>query len=334
MTSRPGSSKAALVRRVLLVAGLALLAWLIHRIGAREILALAVRLGWALPAAVGIFAAHQLLRAWALHACIVTPPRPRYLDVLMVRLSGEGLQSLTAGGAAVGEPLKAWLLVERGLSGPAGLAATLAEFLAYKFVSAVTMVAALGYLLAVVVLPQALLVGARVMFVVGILFLATAAVAIWRRVYLIGAVVSGLARLPLVRRWPYEPAWTRRMEDHLLEVLRERPRRFLAVIGTEVAAHVLVVVEMWWLLVRMSLPSPLFNAWLIDGATKPMGGIFFFVPGQVGTNEAVLAAVFAALGLPAAAGVLVALVRRFRSALVAAAGLAGLWWLERAKRVE
>jgi uncharacterized membrane protein YbhN (UPF0104 family) len=169
------------------------------------------------------------------------------------------------------------------------------------------------------------------MFVVGVLFLATAAVAIHRRVYLIGAAVSRLAGLPIVRRWPYEPAWTRRMEDHLLEVLREEPRRFLMVIALEVAAHVFVVVELWLVLVRFALPAPLFHAWLIDGATKPMGGIFFFVPGQVGTNEAVLAAVFAALGLPAAAGVVVALVRRFRSALVAAAGIAGLWWLERAR---
>jgi len=319
-----------ILRRVLLLAGLALLAWLVRRIGGGEILALAGRLGWALPAVVALFAAHQLARAVALHACIVGPLRPRYRDVLLVRLSGEGLQSLTAGGAAVGEPFKAWLLTERGLSGPAGLAATLAEFLAYKFVSAVTMIAALAYLLAVVPLPAALLVGARVMIVVGILFLATAAVVIPRRIYLIGAVVSGLAGLPLVRRWPYDPAWTRRMEDLLLEVLRERPRRFAAVITLEALAHVLVVAELWWLLARFALPSPLFHAWLIDGATKPMGGIFFFVPGQVGTNEAVLAAVFTALALPAAAGVVVALVRRLRSALVAAAGLAGLWWIERA----
>ncbi len=101
------------------------------------------------------------------------------------------------------------------------------------------------------------------------------------------------------------------------------------VLALEVAAHLLIVVELWWVLLRFVVPSPLFNAWLIDGATKPMGGIFFFVPGQVGTNEAVLAAVFAALGLPAAGGVVYALVRRFRSALVAGAGLAGFWWLER-----
>lgn len=62
-----------------------------------------------------------------------------------------------------------------------------------------------------------------------------------------------------------------------------------------------------------------------------MGGIFFFVPGQVGTNEAVLATVFDALGLPAAAGVIVGLLRRVRSVLVASTGLAGLWWLGRVR---
>lgn len=317
------------LRSVLLAAGVVLLGWLIYWVGPREILAMARQLGPGVAVVVGVFAAQQVTRARALYNCIVRPDRPRFVEVLLVRLSGEGMQTLTAGGAAVGEPLKAWLLTERGITGPEGLAATLAEFLIYKLVSAAVMIAALMYLLWVVELPAALSVAARIMLGVGVAFLVTAAISIHRRIYFIGGVASWLARLPFVRRLTYDPAWTRRMEDLLLTVLRDEPARFLVVLGWSVVAHVLLVVELWWVLVRFGLPSPLFHAWLIDAATKPMGGVFFFVPGQVGTNEAVLAAVFGALGLPPAAGVVVGLARRLRSALVAAVGVAGLWWLDR-----
>ena len=317
------------LRSVLLAAGFVLLAWLIYWVGPRHILAMAQQLGWGAGVVVGVFAAQQVTRARALYNCIVRPDGPRFVEVLLVRLSGEGMQTLTAGGAAVGEPVKAWLLTERGLTGPEGLAATLAEFLVYKLVSATVMIAALAYLLWAVQLPAALSVAAQVMLAMGVAFLVTASVAIHRRIYLIGWATSWLVRLPLVRRLAYDPAWTRRMEDLLLTVLRGDPARFAVVLGLSVVAHALLVIELWWVLAQFALPSPLFHAWLIDAATKPMGGVFFFVPGQVGTNEAVLAAVFAALGLPPAAGVVVGLARRLRSALVAGVGMAGLWWLDR-----
>lgn len=319
-------------KALLLGGGVALLAWLIVSIGPQAILAMARQMGWGGLAVVGVYAVQQLLRGWALERCVLRPGVVRYVDALLVRLSGEALQVLTAGGGAVGEPLKAWLLKQRGLSGPEGLAATLAEYIVYKLVSAVMMVAALVYLMLRVDLPPALETAARVLLVVGSMFVVVAAVAIACRIYLIGAIVGAAGRLPGLRaRWPVDPGWVRRMEDVLLEVLRERPGRFLAVLGLEILASIALLVELWWVLVLLDLPSPLLHAWLVDGATKPMGGIFFFVPGQVGTNEAVLATVFDALGMPAAAGVIVGLLRRVRSVLVASTGLAGLWWLGRAR---
>jgi hypothetical protein len=57
------------------------------------------------------------------------------------------------------------------------------------------------------------------------------------------------------------------------------------------------------------------------------GAVFFFVPSQVGASEGVYALVFQQAGLTAAAGFALAFVRRLRSLLAAAVGLAGnpLW---------
>ena len=48
---------------------------------------------------------------------------------------------------------------------------------------------------------------------------------------------------------------------------------------------------------------------------------FSFVPGQVGVSEGVFAMLFGAVGLPGAAGLTLALVRRTRAILVAAVGM-------------
>lgn len=317
-------------RQLYLIAGLALLAWLIVSIGPREVGDMARRLGWGILPVFILYAGHQLVRARALQLSVVPRGALSYRAALFVRLSGEGAQVLTTGGAVVGEPFKAWLLTQQGLSGAAGVAATLTEFLVYKFVSAVVLTAALAYLRLHVSLPPALDVAARVFLVVGPLFLLVSAIAIARRVYLIGWGVARVSHLPIVRkRWHLDPARVRSMEDFLFENLRERPRLFARLLVLATVAHVLLVLELWFVLVRLDLPSPLFNAWLIDAATKPMGGVFFFVPGQVGTNEAILAAVFTALGLPGAAGVVVSLTRRLRSLAVASVGLFALWGLGR-----
>ena len=316
-------------RYVFFALGTALLVWLLDRIGLGEIWTMARRLGWwSSGGFVVVYALHQLLRAGALYRCVVRPGSVRFTDALAVRLSGEGAQVLTAGGAAVGEPLKAWLLTRRGLSGQEGLAATLSDFLVYKFISALVMLAGLTYLAWRVELPAAFAAAARVFAVGAVVFLVVSGIAIARRTYVIGSVAALAARIPgLARRIGYAPAWVRGMEDLIFRVLRDEPRRFAGVLAFDVAAHLLLVLELWLLLHVLELPHPLFHGWLVDAATKPLGGLFFFVPGQVGALEASLAAVFTAIGLPPAAGVVVALVRRARSLLVAAVGLAGLWWL-------
>jgi uncharacterized membrane protein YbhN (UPF0104 family) len=319
-----------LLRRLYLIAGLALLVWLILSIGPRQIGGMAKRLGWGIVPVFVLYAGHQLVRARALQLSVVPRGALSYRAALFVRLSGEGAQVLTTGGAVVGEPFKAWLLTQQGLSGANGIAATLTEFLVYKFVSAVVLTVALAYLRLHVDLPAALEIAARVFLWVGPLFLIVSAMAIARRFYLIGWGVERVAHIPVVRRrWPLDPARVRAMEDVLFENFREQPRLFARLLTLAAVAHVLLVFELWVVLVRLDLPSPLFNAWLIDAATKPMGGVFFFVPGQVGTNEAILAAVFTALGLPGAVGVVVSLTRRLRSLAVASVGLAALWGLGR-----
>ena len=67
-----------------------------------------------------------------------------------------------------------------------------------------------------------------------------------------------------------------------------------------------------------------FQAFLIEAATKFVALGFFFVPMQVGVAEKTYAIVFSTLGLPLAAAVAMSFVRRIRTIVVSVIGLMAL----------
>jgi hypothetical protein len=64
------------------------------------------------------------------------------------------------------------------------------------------------------------------------------------------------------------------------------------------------------------------NALVMEGAIKLIGAVFFFIPGQLGAAEGVYVVLSDTLNVGPAAGLTLALIRRLRAMLVAAAGLA------------
>jgi len=95
----------------------------------------------------------------------------------------------------------------------------------------------------------------------------------------------------------------------------------LSILSVEFAAQVLLVLE-WLILLRATEePFSILKAFLIEGASKFISLAFFFIPGQVGAAEGTYALIFKTVGLPASSGFALAVARRFRSALVAGAGL-------------
>lgn len=317
------------LRLVFLAVGLILLAYLVLKLGPRQILRLCLSIGWDLLTITLIYGAYQLVRAAALAQCVTQGKTESLWKMLEVRLAGESVQYLTFTGPFLAEPAKAWLLKARGLSVEGAFAATITEFLIYTFASAAFSAAALGFLLGYFPLSAFSAAAARVVLCFMLLFLAVAAVAIWRRMYLIGTILQGISRLPGMRkilRLDFERV--HRMEDLLLVILRERPGRFLQILLLESMAQVLLVLELYWILRAMKLDFPAAFPFLIEGAGKFISMAFFFVPTQVGAAEGTYVFIFQALGLLSAAGIALSLIRRLRSLLAAAIGLATLLFSE------
>lgn len=311
------------LRNGLLLLGAVLLGFLLWRFGAEEILALVGRVGWYFIPALALYTLHHAIRAVALRACVRRPDLLGYRDAFAIRLSGEAIQSLTFSGPVLAEPARAWLLTRRGLTLQEGFAATVTEYLISAFVTAAMSIAGLVYIVRAFNPPPALAGASMLVAALLAAFLASAAVAIALRFYLIGTIVGWLVRAGVLRgRLRPDMAWINRMEDLLLLVLRDRPVLLGRLLLIEAAAQVPLVLELLVLLGAIGVAASPLAPVLIEASAKAIGIVFMFVPQQMGVAEGTYALIFDVLALPAAAGFAIALLRRLRALVVSAVGLA------------
>ena len=319
-----------MLRIVLLAAGLVLLIVLLWRLGLSEILDVLGRLGWSSLLILFLYAANQSLRALALRSCVLKADLLGYADALAIRLSGEAVESLTVTGPFLAEPTRAWLLKRHGLTLQEGFAAVITEYLISSFVGAAMSIAGLVMLVRQYESPAAVTVTAISIIVFFSAFLVASIVAISRRFYLIGTIIDGLTRIGVLRgRLRPDLSWINRMEDMLLAVLRDRPRRLVAVVLIETAAQALLVLELFWLMRALNLGADRFAPFIIEASTKVIGIAFLFIPLQIGVSEGAYALILDVMMLPAAAGFALAFVRRLRSLVVASVGFGTLAFLTR-----
>jgi hypothetical protein len=312
-------------RSLLLFGGLALLAALFWAVGPSLIIGALRQIGWGFLPIVSLGTGHQCVRALALKYSLVRGIRLRYLDALAIRLSGESVQSLTLTGPVLSQPTSAWLLEQQGLTLSESFAATLTEYLSFSFVTAAISVAGVIYLARHFTLPPSLHTFAIFVVALSGSFLIASAIAIVRRVYLIGTIIDWLARKGVLRgRLQPNVPWINGMEELLLAILHDRPARFAGIILLQLIAQLLLVGELLWLLRALHIATPRALALVIEGSMKGIDVAFLFVPMQMGVSEGGYALLFRTLGLAAASGVAVALVRRARSLVVAGLGVIAL----------
>jgi hypothetical protein len=309
-----------IARLSLLVLGFGVMAVLVWRAGPRVVWAILVRTGWSFLCFLAIYGVHLTVRAAALWRTVLGG-RLRFADVFRIRLAGEAVEMLTFTGPFLAEPAKGWLLTRRGLPAANAFAAVVTEYLLYTVASSWLAIGGLWLLLARGTLPPRVDSGIVLVVALTIAFLVAFAFATMTGIGLIVPILRGSRVLVGAGRAERAAEAFSRVEHAIIQFLYEHRGRLTEVLALETAAHVLLVLEIWVVLVALGVSNSWYRAFILEGGMKFVPIVFGFIPGQLGALEGAYAMVAGAIGLPPALGLTLALMRRVRDLLTAGAGL-------------
>jgi hypothetical protein len=267
-----------------------------------------------------IFGAQEAVRAFAVLQVISKGTRPTFKDMLHIRFVGEGVRALTLTGPFLAEPARAWFIKRQGVHSHEAAAATITDFFVHSCVSAMAATAAALYFLDQFPSAGPIRIAVRIFLYASAGYLLLAAIVLYRRVRFVAPLAGALSRLPLLRhRWSGAPETFLRTEDSILAVLRDQPSTLAKLLLLQVVSHALLLLEVYWALLSMGVTVSAVTAFLSEVLTKLANVVLI-----AGAAEGAYAIVFSALGLPAAAGFTLSLLKRARSLAVALIGIGSL----------
>ena len=310
-------------RPLLVLTGLALVGYLVARIGPAAIWASFVTLGWRLPIVLAFpyaLAAVVDTLAWWL---LLPTPVP-FLLLLRARLAGEAVSLATPTMSVGGDPLKAYLLRPR-LPLLDGFVSVIAD--KTTVVAGQVLFLALGLLAAALVAPPS---GRLLPIMAGLLVVEVFAVGGFALVQASGALGGGgrlLGRLGKrvglggVERFEQGLG---DLDRALAALYRQRRRRLLASAIVHAVAWATGGLEIYLVLSLLGTPAPLGIALIVESFASGVKFASFMVPASLGALEGGYVVFFEAFGLGAAAGLSYVLVRRLREITWAVVGFLAL----------
>lgn len=309
---------------VLTLAGLALLALLVWRIGPAAIIENIARVRWGLLAIITLGGVSNYIKTWSWHFSVDKQHRSvRFSQLLRVRLAGEAIANLTFAGPFMGETSKA-VIVREELSLAAGLASVVIDRVMFQFLGLVVMVT--GLIAGIVILPldQKYVLYASAIVMAALLALAAGALLATRGWNVLTPATAKLAGLT---RWKWllrSVSRVRVFEETVSHYYRRHPRDFFAVAAINLAAHAILITEVFIVLRSLGFHISWVMALVIEAFTKFVNLSSLLLPGNLGAYEAGNVLLFKMLSYPASTGMTVALTRRIRAAFWAGVGLAFL----------
>jgi uncharacterized protein (TIRG00374 family) len=300
--------------------GIVLFGLTLYYIDLEETVASGRRLGLALPLILLPGACWHVLRTWGWAVAFPEQSRPPFTRLFRVRLAADAIGFFTVRGIA-GEPLKVLLLYDR-VAPEITTAAVALERLAFAVVGIV--IAAFISFAAVTRLsmPGAWDTMFTMLIIGAVIVLALAGLIARRRSgdylgRLVTAIDNAIGRRLEASR---VVRFILDVEDVLLQLVRGDRRRLVTLTVLAVVCYLLMTIEVWLVLWAVGEPSSVIEALTVETFARLASVASAAIPGNIGALEASNAAVVTALGL--GGGGALALARRIRALLWAAAGLA------------
>jgi Lysylphosphatidylglycerol synthase TM region len=310
------------------LAGVALFVYVVKQTGVATIADYLRTVGWGFAAIVALSAVRNCARAGSWYFAIDPSKRAiAFLPLMNVMLAGEAIKYLTATGLLLGEPAKA-AMVRRKIPLLQGFSSVLIENLIYNLTVFILMLAGVFLLALVTELPGKLQIAgcSLVIVITGGVLLVWLAIR-WRW-FVLARAIEQLARLSHRREVKSRPrrldliaVQVREIETNLYSFYEQRRAAFFLIFSLNIGAHLINIAEVYIILALMKLPATLVTGFLVESATKAINLLFFFVPTRAGVYESGNALLLQTLGMSAAAGVALAIIRKLRAFVWIAYGL-------------
>ncbi|HSE96690.1 MAG TPA: lysylphosphatidylglycerol synthase transmembrane domain-containing protein [Blastocatellia bacterium] len=310
-----------------LIAGLALFVYLIKLTGLETIAHYFGLMGWGFVFIMLLSLLRNFARAGSWYFAIEPGHRAvGFWQLLNVMLAGEAIKYLTATGPLLGEPAKA-AMVRRQVPLLQGVSSVVVENMIYYLSVFLFMLSGLPVLIWIVAVPRSLRLAGYIVAGVVIASILITALSVRRRWYVLAKMLEAVARRTSSGkgdRLDGLASRTRMLEENVYSFYENRGGAFYSILALNMSAHLINVVEVYVILALMELPASLFAGYVIEAVTKVINIAFFFVPTRAGVYESGNAIVLDALGMTAAAGVALAIIRKLRALVWAGYGIAAI----------
>jgi putative ABC transport system permease protein len=296
---------------IALLLGIALLVYVLRRVGIQPVFDALAQIGVGLFFLFAISGLRHLIRAAAMRTAV--PPEHRRFNLwqaFMTRLGGEAISFLTFTGPILGEATKAALLKKR-VPLIAGAQALVVDNLLYNVSVALFILSGAVVMLASYDLPAPAYYTLIVIAASATFTLLLVGYALSRRVMPLSWLLDKLQDRKL------EPKFLRKRDEHIHRVeayvykfYQHRRGAFFAIVALDLVSHASSVWEVYVTLTMLGF-RPRANApYVIESLTKVINFVFGFVPATIGVYEGGTGVILHALGYAAATGVTLGLVRK------------------------
>jgi hypothetical protein len=303
-----------LLAALLSIGGIALLAWQIARTGPSQIVNGLSLIGWGFAPILVLSLARFIARSAAWTTLIGT--RVPLSAATEATLAGDAIGNLTPLSLLVSEPAKS-LYLRDTIPGSRSFPALTAENFFYSVSVALFILIGTIAMLEAFDLPPDLRSAGVVAIALMAALLAGALWIGWREPALASAT---LARLPLPGAGALLER-VRKFESNAYAVARGSTSRLVGVVLCEASFHLLSYAESYYTVWRLTGRSAPLAAFVLDTFNRIVGVVGRAVPMRVGVDEYSTALIAPAVGLSPAIGVAIALVRKGRMLVWAAAGI-------------
>ena len=308
---------------VLTLCGIGLFGYMVYTVGLTNVLSGIEKIGvFGFIGIIFIYFLRIVSRATAWKLSVYEPYKLDLRDTIPAVIIGEALSSLIPLGILISGTSKA-VAVKYRVPLVVGFSSVATENLFYSLVTGLFIVAGALTFLRTFDLPDNWILTLDILICLILASIVLGIIIVVRQWHFVSAICSWLYHKNIGGRFLENGRlYVRQFEDLIFGFYRRYPRRFLPIILCQVAFHTLGVLEIWFILSRISDVFPNFHtAFLLESVNRLILIVFKLVPFVIGIDEAGARFVTETLALGAGVGVTLAIIRRGRVLFWVAVGL-------------